>query len=84
MKNLNPRTPHFARDNKEACWDLPGAPETMSIARRLVRQVLTAWGLHDLGCEITLVMTTTGWFVPQVLMSEVRDWPLHARGGRSA
>lgn len=49
--------PPLVRDGGEACWNLPAAPETASVARRLVREALAAWDLSDLADDLTMVVS---------------------------
>jgi anti-sigma regulatory factor (Ser/Thr protein kinase) len=59
MRNLNPVSPSPIRDDDEgeACWDLPGVPESVGRARRLVRETLNAWGLSELADDMTVVIS---------------------------
>ncbi|MFI7708005.1 ATP-binding protein [Nonomuraea sp. NPDC049480] len=49
--------PEDRADGREACWDLLAVPETVTAARRLVREALTAWGLSALADDLTVVVS---------------------------
>ncbi|WP_237108013.1 ATP-binding protein [Nonomuraea sp. MG754425] len=49
--------PPLVRDGAEACWDLPAAPETASVARRLIREALATWDLSGLADDLTMVVS---------------------------
>ncbi|MFI6630757.1 ATP-binding protein [Nonomuraea fuscirosea] len=53
----NPSVPAPVRAGGDACWDLPATPETASVARRLVRETLAAWGLPGLADDLALVVS---------------------------
>ncbi|WP_237102504.1 ATP-binding protein [Nonomuraea sp. MG754425] len=47
----------LVRDGGEAYWDLPAAPETASVARRLVREALATWNLSGLADDMAVVVS---------------------------
>ncbi|MEV6983393.1 ATP-binding protein [Sphaerisporangium sp. NPDC051017] len=48
------KTPH---DALEACWDLAADLRAAGTARRLAREVLTAWGMSALVEDVTVVVS---------------------------
>ncbi|MEU4231557.1 ATP-binding protein [Nonomuraea sp. NPDC026600] len=59
MRNLNSVSPRPIQDDDKGkvCRDLPAIPETVSRARRLVRETLIAWELSDLADDMTAVIS---------------------------
>ncbi|MEV7965796.1 ATP-binding protein [Sphaerisporangium sp. NPDC088356] len=51
------RTTEFFDQPREGCWDLPGGPESIGKARRVVQEALIQWGAYDLVDDVTLVVT---------------------------
>ncbi|GAA3222826.1 ATP-binding protein [Nonomuraea helvata] len=54
---MNRHASPLVQDGGEACWDLPAAPETASVARRLVREALATWNLSGLADDMAVVVS---------------------------
>lgn len=57
MKNPKPIPPPAADNSSQASWNLPAEPETVSRARRLVRDTLAGWGMSALADDLVMVVS---------------------------